>query len=212
MSSHHIIREAQEPALLILSPEYLEDPTLASILEWSPTIVALADMFSRLTESGLKVDVVIGRQEQLSAISSLIESQAPVETILIQEKENPVLAAFKHLKKNGQEAVNILSTPGQVQEDLLELLAPQEFMVNIVLLDGKERCALCRSGHYSKWLPAGERLRLKPAIKQARITTSGFTQNLDQQDIKEAHSLQLRHTGRVQIQAAGPIWVIESLI
>lgn len=212
MSSHHVIREAQEPALLILNPEYLEDPSLASILEWSPTIVALADMFSRLTERGLKVDMVVGRQEQLSALSSILESQAPVKTILIQETENPVLAAFKHLKGKEQQAVNILCTPGQVQEDLLQLLATQEFMVNIVLLDGKERCALCRSGYYSKWLPAGERLRLKPAIKQARITTSGFTQNLNQQDIKEAHSLQLHQTGRVQIQAAAPIWVIESLI
>lgn len=211
MSSHHVIREAQEPALLVLDPEYLADTALASLLEWSPTIVVPAEVFPRLTESGLKIDVVVGTQEQLRAIASMLEWQAPLAEVISQPTANPVLAALSYLKEKEQQALNILCTHGQLQQPFLQLLAEQEFVAQIVLLDGKERYALCRSGEYSKWLPAGEKLRVLPLIKSTQLSSTGFTQDLHQAAVQEAHTFQAAQTGSIQINASGAFWVIESL-
>ena len=43
MSSHHIVREKQEPALLVLGLDDFPDELLGQLLEWSPTVIVTAD-------------------------------------------------------------------------------------------------------------------------------------------------------------------------
>ncbi|MFD2144372.1 hypothetical protein [Mucilaginibacter antarcticus] len=40
MSSHHIVREKQEPALLVLGLDGFDEEQLGQLLEWSPTLMA----------------------------------------------------------------------------------------------------------------------------------------------------------------------------
>lgn len=39
MSSHHIVREKQEPALLIMDLNGFNDEHLGQLLEWNPTVL-----------------------------------------------------------------------------------------------------------------------------------------------------------------------------
>lgn len=211
MSSHHVVREAQEPALLILDPEYLSDPELAPLLEWSPTIIAMADTLAPLIKGGLKVDMVVATQGQLSALSSLLDSQAPVQVETIQAGESPLITAFRYLSKKKHQAVNILCSPEQLEEDLPQQLANQEHIMNIVLLDGKSRHALCRTGQFNKWLPAGEQLHIRPALAAGSISTSGFSRNLKEAVLRESCSLETIQAGPIHIEASCPVWVVESL-
>lgn len=211
MSSHHVVREAQEPALLILDPEHLSDPALAPLLEWSPTIIAMAGALAPLTENGLKIDAVVVEQHQPPALSSLLESQVPVHTVIIEPGEDPLTAAFRYLTTKKHQAVNVLSSPEQLQQDLIQQLAKQAHLQNIVLLDGKERYALCRTGHFSKWLPAGETLQIRPVETSGNISTSGFSCNLQQAALQDSCGLKTIQAGRVHIEASCPIWVVESL-
>lgn len=211
MSSHHVVREAQEPALLILDPAHLSGPGLAPILEWSPTIIAIADAIAPLTGNGLKIDVVIAEQHQLTELSSLLETQAPVHIVIIQPGESLLTAAFGYLTAKKHQAVNVLSSPDQLQQGLSEQLAQQEQGLSIVLLDGEVRYALYRTGQFSKWLPAGEKLHLSPALASGHVSTSGFSHNPQQATLQDACHLETAQTGRVYIQASCPIWVGESL-
>ena len=39
MSSHHIVREKQEPALLVLGLNNFSTELLGQLLEWNPTVI-----------------------------------------------------------------------------------------------------------------------------------------------------------------------------
>jgi thiamine pyrophosphokinase len=59
MSSHHIVREKQEPALLVLGMDNFSDELLGQLLEWSPTVIATEIMAEKLNANGIKIDCVI---------------------------------------------------------------------------------------------------------------------------------------------------------
>ena len=56
MSSHHIVREKQEPALLILSLEGFEYENLGQILEWSPTVIVQQEIYEIADSLAFKID------------------------------------------------------------------------------------------------------------------------------------------------------------
>lgn len=60
MSSHHIIRDKQEPALIIANGEACSIEILEQLLEWSPTVIVLDGALERVIELGIKVDVWLG--------------------------------------------------------------------------------------------------------------------------------------------------------
>ena len=60
MSSHHIIRDKQEPALIIANGEECTMDLLEQLLEWSPTVVVLDGAIERVISLGIKVDVWLG--------------------------------------------------------------------------------------------------------------------------------------------------------
>lgn len=211
MSSHHVVREAQEPALLILDPQHLSASALAPLLEWSPTIVATAQTFAALTEQGLKVDVVLARQDELPALAALLELQAPVQTVIIPPGKDALDTALAYLVAKNHQAVNILSSHEQLKQDLTEQLARQEHTLNIVILDGHYRHVLCRTGRFSKWLPAGEKVHIRPVAAAGTVSTSGFGHNLQQAAFGENLSLQTAEAGRVRIEASCPCWITESI-
>lgn len=58
MSSHHIIRENQEPALLIIDVEAISEESLGQLLEWSPIVLTTDTNVDYLISRGIKMDVV----------------------------------------------------------------------------------------------------------------------------------------------------------
>ncbi len=60
MSSHHIVRDDQEPALIIANGAACDPELLGQLLEWSPLVVVLDSAIERVIELGIKVDVLLG--------------------------------------------------------------------------------------------------------------------------------------------------------
>ena len=60
MSSHHIVREGQEPALIIANGESCSNELMGQLLEWSPLVLVLDGAITRVNELGIKVDVLLG--------------------------------------------------------------------------------------------------------------------------------------------------------
>ncbi len=59
MSSHHIVREKQEPALLVLGLDSFSDELLGQLLEWSPTVIVTELTAERINAYGIKIDWII---------------------------------------------------------------------------------------------------------------------------------------------------------
>ena len=100
MSSHHIVREKQEPALLILSLEGFEYENLGQILEWSPTVIVQQDIYELADSLAFKIDVLISRDPHYHTQES---------TRLIITDNDPIEDAFKFLLGEQYSAVNVIT-------------------------------------------------------------------------------------------------------
>ena len=64
MSSHHIVRDQQEPALLLTNVEGLQLRHIETLLEWNPTVLVLSSCYEKVASWGVKIDVIIDSREQ----------------------------------------------------------------------------------------------------------------------------------------------------
>ncbi len=145
MSSHHIVKENQEPALIVASLEALDSEYIGQLLEWSPTVFTDDYTIDFLLATDIKVDFVVTAggsdygQEQIQHL--------PLQTDLITD-------ALHHLITHRYKAVNIICDEVPV--------AVYDFCgaINIVLyIDGK-RFVLVK-GRYEKWKQKGEKLFIR---------------------------------------------------
>ena len=60
MSSHHIVRDNQEPALIIANGADCSDALLQQLMEWSPYVLALDGAVHRLLARKLRFDAWLG--------------------------------------------------------------------------------------------------------------------------------------------------------
>lgn len=60
MSSHHIVRDNQEPALIIANGADCGDELLQQLMEWSPYVLALDGAVHRLLERNIRFDAWLG--------------------------------------------------------------------------------------------------------------------------------------------------------
>jgi thiamine pyrophosphokinase len=165
MSSHHIVREKQEPALLVLGLNHFTEEDLGQLLEWSPTLIATPPVAEQLTIYGIKVDIVI--------TSDLKEvSQSDVKMI-DPEGKTWLDAALAHLVAQGYPAVNIVT-------DELDLHAYQAYaeQINLVIFYSQQKIYAVTSG-FRKWKPAGEMITVLNS--NSPIHTGGLQQTGPQQ-------------------------------
>lgn len=114
MSSHHIIRENQEPALIIANGEACSMDLLNELLEWSPLVVVLDSAMERVMELGIKVDVLIGDFDRDFDAHYYHEKQYPLEIVHRPDQEHTDLEkAFQYLVSRNFTAVNVVWATGR---------------------------------------------------------------------------------------------------
>ena len=60
MSSHHVVRDAQEPALIIANGEACSWSLLQQAMDWGPMVMVLDGALDRVIELGIQYHVVLG--------------------------------------------------------------------------------------------------------------------------------------------------------
>jgi hypothetical protein len=145
MSSHHIVREKQEPALYIHHLGAFDEESLGQLLEWSPTIVVAASEYEKAISLGLKVDVVVGLSENL---------EIQENTKFVYASSENLQTVVKYLIAERYPAVNIISKEHRF-DDLAEFL-PE---INIVLFTDIQKSYAVKPG-FSVWKPAGTIFRI----------------------------------------------------
>lgn len=157
MSSHHIVRERQEPALLITDIYSIDEELVGQLLEWSPTIITDVSSYEAVTSQAYKVDVIF--TPTLIALP-----QEHMKTVLYET--NFIASALRYLIEEGYKAVNILGS-GFDQEVLEQFVSA----IDIVWLHSDTRTIFVQSG-FEKWLPAGDELLIAPIVSD--LETSGL--------------------------------------
>ncbi|MDR0228712.1 MAG: thiamine diphosphokinase [Flavobacteriaceae bacterium] len=114
MSSHHIVRDDQEPALIIANGAACSQELMGQLLEWSPLVVVLDSAIERVIELGIKVDVLIGDFDRDFDAEIYREKQYPIEIVHITDQDSTDLEkACDYLIKRGIPAANIIWATGK---------------------------------------------------------------------------------------------------
>lgn len=153
MSSHHIIREDQEPALVIDDASAENFETIQQLLEWSPTVIVTERALEQVLTWGIKIDVAIVPEESLEKWKLALHDQAPVK--ILATAYDSIDTALHFLVASKQKSVNIIC------EADLETFEGVGILDLSVIRNGK-RWVFIRSGHFEKWLPAGTALNFQP--------------------------------------------------
>ncbi|WP_285059744.1 thiamine pyrophosphokinase [Pedobacter ginsengisoli] len=146
MSSHHIVKEKQEPALYIHHLGRFDEEYLGQLLEWSPTLIVNASVYEKTISLGLKIDVVVNAgteeffQENTKVIKAGAEELDAVLDYLIAEK---------------YPAVNVIDAKSNLRE-----LGSYLDRISIVVFSPEEKAYAIKSG-FKVWKPKGSIFKIE---------------------------------------------------
>ena len=179
MSSHHIIRDKQEPALIIANGEACSNDILDQLLEWSPTVIVLDGALERVISLGIKVDVWLGDFDHAHAADfsdyPLKKVHTPDQNLTDLEK------AFEYLLAEGYPAVNVIWASGKRMDHTLNnfhSMVQYGRRLKIVFFDDYSTSYLLPPT-FEKWYPAKTPISLMPFGEAHQVKSSGLLYALD---------------------------------
>lgn len=186
MSSHHIVKDNQEPALIIANGESCSFELLGQLLEWSPFVIVLDRAMERVIELEIKVDVLLGDFDRDFDPQHYLEKQFPLTIVHTPNQDKTDLEkAFDYLIEKGHSAVNVVWATGKRADhtitNLTSLINYRE-QLKIVLLDDYSKIFLLPK-HYQKWYTKDTVLSLIPVGTVEQITTQNLYYSLENETL-----------------------------
>lgn len=207
MSSHHIVRDQQEPALIIHRIAGFQSEHLHALLEWSPTVVCCEPGLTEYVHLGHKVDIALVSLSSFEHWKEELAHQQPLKILAINDTHFLTTGLTILLKENHQ-AVNIITDEESVYY-VLQLTIEWIGQMDIVLLTPDRKMLIMNNGLFKKWLPAGSHLSIM-SLADNTYSSSGFDKNLNEVQVDEQELVTSRE-GEVSIRSDGTFVVIEAL-
>lgn len=165
MSSHHIVRDDQEPALIIANGAACSTELLGQLLEWSPLVVVLDSAIERVLELGIKVDVLLGDFDRGFDPEIYRTSQYPIEIVHTEDQEKTDLEkACDYLVERKIPAVNVVWATGKRADhtitNLTNIVRHRDSLKIVILDDHSKIFLLPRK--FEKWYTAQTPISLIP--------------------------------------------------
>ena len=191
MSSHHFVKEGQEPALFIL--ETISFHRIEPLLEWVPLIMVSDDVLEAILPWGIKIDVVLQHQYPMDKIEAWVSDQYPLQ-ILPCETGTVITTGLEFLSRNSFTAVNIIGglTPETAR-------AAEDFghSVQVGMYNDIEKWSFVSQRKFEKWMPAGAKISV-------RFTPGSAVQT--ENIIKTEENWEIADAGLVKVQSSAPFW------
>lgn len=196
MSSHHFVKEGQEPALLIV--DALSFERAAPLLEWVPTVIVLEDALKDVLHWAIKVDVVIVKKIGHEFLLPELEAQAPIKLIPYEQSEDPLTAGLDFARTSQRSGVNILAN---ATDKLFRKL--EEYPDTGIGLISEDLKWSLWATDFQKWFPAKHRLWIRKIQSNQTLNLEGL-QNLGDQFETVAD-------GFIRVHSGARFWIGEPL-
>ena len=165
MSSHHIVRDDQEPALIIANGAECSRELLGQLLEWSPIVIVLDSAMDRVLDLNIKVDVLLGDFDRGFDADYYKEKQFPLEIVHMPNQDKTDLEkAFDYLIEKGHKAVNVIWATGKRADHTvtnITSIVQYRDTLKIVMLDDHSKIFLLPK-RFEKWYTATTPISLIP--------------------------------------------------
>lgn len=148
MSSHHFVKEDQEPALIIAEAA-VPFEKIQELLEWSPTVIVIEPALQMVLSWEIKIDVAIVSASSLEYWKKLLRDQGPLK-LLSYSDEEPLTTAIYFLLSTKQRSTHLVAN---WNEDLSFLITPFQDRLSLVVMTGPIRWSFITSGKFEKWMP-----------------------------------------------------------
>ncbi len=182
MSSHHIVRDDQEPALIIANGEACSEELMNQLLEWSPLVVVLDSAIDRVLAYNIKVDVLIGDFDRDFDYSVYKNVQYPIEIIKVEDQNSTDLdKAFLYLIQRNIPSVNVIWATGKRADhtitNLTNIVRFSPFL-KIVIMDNYSRVYVLPK-QFKKWYTAHTPISLIPVGTVYGVTSENLVYGLN---------------------------------
>jgi thiamine pyrophosphokinase len=206
MSSHHVIRDEQEPALIIANGEACSFELMGELLEWSPLVVVLDSAIHRVLDLNIKVDVLLGDFDRDFDAENIRKEQYPIEIVYTPDQDKTDLEkAFEYLIGRGFPAANVVWATGRRADhtitNITNIVRFRE-QLKIVIIDDYSKIFLLPKT-YEKWYPKGTPISLIPVGIATGITTQNLKYSLNNEELtigyRTGSSNEVEEDGMVKI-------------
>lgn len=206
MSSHHIVRDDQEPALIIANGASCSRELMGQLLEWSPLVIVLDSAMERVMDLGIKADVLLGDFDRGFNAEKYREVQYPIEIIYTPDQDKTDLEkAFDYLIQRKIPAVNVIWATGRRADHTITNITNivrYRGQLKIVLLDDHSKIFLLPQ-RFDKWYPAGTPISLIPIGRVEGIRTQNLKYPLNAEEL----TIGYRTGSSNEVQADGIVTV-----
>lgn len=219
MSSHHIVRDDQEPALIIANGAACQPELLGQLLEWSPLVIVLDSAIERVMALNIKVDVLLGDFDRDFDPYVYHSQQYPLEIVHAPDQNKTDLQkALDYLIEKNHKAVNIIWATGKRIDHTLHNLtiaASYQEQLKIVFLDDHSKAFLLPK-KFRKWYTKDTIISLIPIGITKNISTQNLFYPLQNEDLqlgyRTSSSNHVAEDGVVTIEfEEGDLILIESI-
>lgn len=165
MSSHHIVRDDQEPALIIANGAACSEELLGQLLEWSPLVIVLDSAIDRVLELEIKVDILLGDFDRGFDPEYYKEKQFPLEIVYVPDQNKTDLEkAFDYLIERKIPMVNVVWATGKRADHTITNITNivrYRNQLKIVIIDDHSKIFLLPN-RFEKWYTANTPISLIP--------------------------------------------------
>lgn len=192
MSSHHIVRDNQEPALIIANGADCGVDLLQQLMEWSPYVLALDGAVHRLLERNIRFDAWLGDFDSGAGVDEMaLSKMGDIQRIWAEDQDKTDLEkGIEFLISKGHVAANIIWGTGRRADHTINNMATlwrYHDQMTLSLLDDHSR-VYPLNRQFKKWYPAGTAISLIPVGYASGINSSNLEYSLLNHRLELPHS------------------------
>ena len=198
MSSHYIIREDQEPGLLILDPFVVDSAVIPSLLEWAPTVLITQQAISYVYQQNFKIDALYLYDLLPEHVESMMDYQRPYD-LYFSGCDSIIHDSKEYLDKRGLTGLNIVS---EITPNLKRAINQELRNIHTTIYFKNAKYYYVNGGYFSKWSTPGHGFFTEATVK---VKTDGL-RSLDQNHFKAVRE------GKVYFEADQAFWLGEIIL
>lgn len=187
MSSHHFVKEGQEPALILANGTPCSMHILEDLMAWSPKVIVLDGAIHKAIERNIPFDVLIGDFDSLDPFHQTLPF--PFEKIHTPDQNKTDLEkGLDFLLLQNTTAAHILWATGGRLDHLmsnLNVMAKFQNFLDLQLLDDHSRVYPIKSP-FKKFFPKNTNISLVPITEVTGLVSKNLVWELNGLDLAPA--------------------------